>query len=436
MKSSTAPANCDLKVSMFWGDILYDTAVCGPRGAITIGRGENNTFILDLQAEGREGETFKLVEVHPDQSADLYFDEHYEGHVRVGDKLMSLAAAKGTPVVARTPKGSYTVRLSAHDKADVVIGHVSFYMDWVERAEKIPLAPVVRKREAVVLLALLLLTLGSIYFLSFMGTPPEEKPPERLVTLEPSHRVHAISPTPSNADPSKAAIGQYKTADGGAAKGPLGKATTHVASQQSATSSLRHANLGSLVSGLTSLGANSPNRKNTDNGSVAAIAQEGTGGFSTEGLKKGGGGRTSGLGRTVGQGEGGFSGTGRLGLYGNSSVDGTGAGGGGVATRVAGGLDRDVIESIIRRRLDRIRLCYERQLNFYPKLAGKVAVHFVIGKKGEVLQASSLEDTMKNSAVRSCVLYEVKSWTFPAPEGGTLVTVDYPFVFESSAKAK
>ena len=63
-----------------------------------------------------------------------------------------------------------------------------------------------------------------------------------------------------------------------------------------------------------------------------------------------------------------------------------------------------------------------------------MAVHFVIGKKGEVLEASSLEDTMRNAAVRSCVLYEVKSWTFPAPEGGTLVNVDYPVVFESSAK--
>jgi hypothetical protein len=98
---------------------------------------------------------------------------------------------------------------------------------------------------------------------------------------------------------------------------------------------------------------------------------------------------------------------------------------------VSGGLDRDVIESVIRRRLDRIRLCYERQLNFNPKLAGKLGVHFVIGKAGEVLSASATEDTMKNTQVRECVLMEVKSWNFPNPEGGTIVNVDYPFVFES-----
>jgi hypothetical protein len=95
-----------------------------------------------------------------------------------------------------------------------------------------------------------------------------------------------------------------------------------------------------------------------------------------------------------------------------------------------------VIESIIRRRLDRIRLCYTRQLNFYPKLSGKVTVHFVIGKTGQVVESSVIEDTMKNQSVRSCILYEVKTWTFPNPEGGTLVNVDYPFVFESSAKAQ
>jgi hypothetical protein len=92
-----------------------------------------------------------------------------------------------------------------------------------------------------------------------------------------------------------------------------------------------------------------------------------------------------------------------------------------------------VIESIIRRRQYRIRLCYERQLNFNSKLAGKIAMHFVIGAKGSVVKANISEDTMKNESVRNCVLDEVKSWIFPSPEGGTLVNVDYPFVFESSA---
>lgn len=432
MKSSTAPENYDLKVTMFWGDILYDTAICRSREAITIGQNENNTFVLDLRSPHLADKPFTLVRVHPGQCADFFFDESYDGHLRLKDKHMSLATAKDTHAVERGPDGTYSARLSRKDKADVVIGHVSFYLDWVERADVIPAAPFLRKRDAILTLLLLLLISAGIVLLSMIGPPEEEKPPERLVQLE-RHRG-ATSPTPSAAAPSKAAIGEYKTKDGGAAKGPLGKATTKVSNQQSAVNSLRKANLGGVVGGLTELGANSPDLHN-DTSAKSALPQQGEG-LSTEGLKNGGGGQTQGIGRTVGQGEGGFSGTGRLGLYGNSSVDGTGSGGGGSPVRVAGGLDRDVIESIIRRRLDRIRLCYERELNFFPKLAGKVAVHFVIGKHGEVLEASALEDTMKNSTVRSCILFEVKSWTFPVPEGGTLVNVDYPFVFESSAKGR
>jgi hypothetical protein len=109
------------------------------------------------------------------------------------------------------------------------------------------------------------------------------------------------------------------------------------------------------------------------------------------------------------------------------------SGHGSLDTIVKGGLSRDVIESVIRRRQYRIRLCYERQLNYNSKLAGKIAVHFVIGAAGQVLKASVAEDTMKNETVKNCVINEVKTWTFPSPEGGTLVNVDYPFVFESSA---
>ena len=97
-------------------------------------------------------------------------------------------------------------------------------------------------------------------------------------------------------------------------------------------------------------------------------------------------------------------------------------------------MDRDVIDAIIRRRQDRIRLCYERQLNFNPKLAGKVSLHFVIGGKGQVSSSRIVEDTMRNQNVNKCILTEIASWTFPTPRGGVNVDVDYPFFFESSAK--
>ena len=97
-------------------------------------------------------------------------------------------------------------------------------------------------------------------------------------------------------------------------------------------------------------------------------------------------------------------------------------------------MDKDVVDTIVRQRKDRIRLCYERQLNFKPSLSGKLTVQFVIGKEGKVLQATLSEDTMKDDAVRNCLLSEVKTWNFPKPSGGGVVTVDYPFVFESGGR--
>ena len=103
---------------------------------------------------------------------------------------------------------------------------------------------------------------------------------------------------------------------------------------------------------------------------------------------------------------------------------------------LAGGLEREMIDHVVHQRKDRIRLCYERQLNFIPQLSGKVTVHFEIDPQGNVLSSSLIEDTLKNQAVKDCILTEVKTWTFPKPQGGVIVPVDYPFVFESSSLGK
>lgn len=422
-KSSAARDSSSLKVVVYWGDILYDTIICHPTESVTIGRKPGDTFVMDLDTKvlGPDG-SLKLVEVREDNSADLSFNDGIDGHVRIGKEMLSLRSAIKTDHVKKSDQGIYHVRMGHQDKADFVVGHVSFYLDWVKDRVPIPRSQTMTKKQAGFALALLAL------FLCFVGglmlIPPEvEIPPERLVIV-----------LPRNA-PAKAALGERKSADGGAQKGDLGKANTApVQEKPSAVAELKKANLGSLVSGLAALGSKAPSAKAANQESTN-FQQTGTGGFSNTGLKNGGGGKTVGLGRAVGTGEGGFEGSGRLGLSGDSALEG-GTGNGTGESMSGGGLDHALIESIIRRRLARIRLCYERQLNFNPKLAGKIGVHFVIGKKGEVISSRATEDTMKNEPVRSCVLAEVSSWTFPIPEGGTIVNVDYPFVFESSAQGR
>lgn len=424
-RSEKTLTDSNLKVTVYWGDILYGTALVHPKEAVTIGRRADNTFVLDVD-EALTFERLEIVKLHANRMAEITFDDHIDGHVKQNGKLISLASERSNKKIPKDADGLYRVRFSDKEKADVVVGHVSFYFDWVSTHESLPYATGMPRRDKTFLLLTLLLLLAfplGIYFLGqWVPNPEPENPPERIVTIIPPELPVA-----------KAAMGERQTADGGAQKGAAGKAEVKAEEKPSAAQLLKRSNLGSLVSGLTSLGASAPSA-NAEKGMKAPVAQVGTGGFTTQGLKTGGGGKSEGIGRTVGAGRGGFEGTGRLGLSGDSAVEG-GTGYGRQSTVVKGGLSNDVIENVIRRRQYRIRLCYERQLNFNPKLAGKVAVHFVIGAHGEVLSANITEDTMKNQTVKKCIVDEVKTWNFPSPEGGTQVNVDYPFVFESSATA-
>ena len=425
--ATKAAANSNLKVTVYWGDILYDTAICKTGDRVTVGRSPENTFILDVKGNHKG---IALAEID-DRGAKLNFNDEIDGHLRLGKEIFSLRAAKDTKHVTKDPSGIYHARISKTDKADFVIGHVSFYFDWIKEKKKVPRSAFFTWRQTLLLLFISISFGLFVLWLNTFEAEKEEKPPERLVTVLP-RKVPGLG---AGAEAAKAAIGEIKTPDGGAQKGDPGKAELKASVGKAVVANLRKANLGSVLSGLASLGSGAPSAD--DSKVIAKIDQKGTGGFSTIGEGKGGGGKTVGIGRAVGRGEGGFEGTGRLGLSGDSAIEGgTGHGGGYGLVTTGGGLDRDVIESVIRRRLDRIRLCYERQLNFNPKLTGKVAVRFVIGKQGEVLKSSITEDTMKNSAVSSCILGEVGSWNFPPPEGGTLVNVDYPFLFESSAKGQ
>ncbi|MBK9294695.1 MAG: AgmX/PglI C-terminal domain-containing protein [Oligoflexia bacterium] len=422
-KLSTQALSSSLKVSVYWGDILYGTILCGPNESITIGKAGHNTFVLDLDDASSTRDSLEVVKVNEDKSADIRFDDSIDGHIKLGGKLMSLSTARQEQHLKKDGQGVYHIQIKDKEKADLAIGLVSFYFDWLDNIEVLPRKSDLNKEDQkkwiIILLSVLLAPVLIFLIISIFPPKEPERPPERLVTLLPRQQ------------PAKAAMGAQQTADGGAQKGDLGKAQVAAEEKPSAAQLLKRANIGSLLSGLTSMGANAPSAPTQNQ--KTQVSQAGTGGFSTEGLKTGGGGKTVGIGRTVGEGQGGFEGTGRLGLSGDAAVEG-GTGHGSPDTLVRGGLSKDVIEAIIRRRQHRIRLCYERQLNFNPKLAGKISVRFVIGKNGEVLKADSIEDTMKSEPVRQCVLTEVKTWTFPHPEGGTLVDVDYPFVFESSAR--
>jgi TonB family protein len=79
-----------------------------------------------------------------------------------------------------------------------------------------------------------------------------------------------------------------------------------------------------------------------------------------------------------------------------------------------------------------VKWCYQQALQRNDKLAGKLKITFTVGSTGEVLEVKVLKDEVGDADLAECVLAKVKRWKFPAPEGGGIVSVNYPFVFATT----
>ena len=138
-------------------------------------------------------------------------------------------------------------------------------------------------------------------------------------------------------------------------------------------------------------------------------------------------------------------GTGKYGLIGHGSGTGsgygTGSGKGGMRGRKAGApqirignasatgdLDKNIIRRYIRRKLPRIRYCYEKELIVKPSLTGTVVTQFQISPQGVVQGATAAG--MGDKGVEDCVAEAIRSIQFPKPKGGGFVNVRYPFIFQ------
>ena len=97
------------------------------------------------------------------------------------------------------------------------------------------------------------------------------------------------------------------------------------------------------------------------------------------------------------------------------------------ATAVSGRVPPEAIQLIIRGNFDRLRTCYQQGLARDSSLSGTVAVRFVIGFDGKVIQAEDHRSTIPDPRVRDCVIRSFRTFNFPKPEGG-IVTVIYPIM--------
>lgn len=157
--------------------------------------------------------------------------------------------------------------------------------------------------------------------------------------------------------------------------------------------------------------------------------QIGSGGLGARGSGLGGGGSAEGLGglgtKGIGSGASGYGAGG--GNFGAKGEGGIGTVGGDPI--ILGALDRSLIDEVIKRHMNQIKYCYQRELTKNPSLAGKIVIKFVIAKDGTVSSASTKETTMNNGAVQSCIEGRFMRMQFPEPKGGGIVIVSYPFIF-------
>ncbi len=100
--------------------------------------------------------------------------------------------------------------------------------------------------------------------------------------------------------------------------------------------------------------------------------------------------------------------------------------------QVVGSLTKEQVQRVIRRHRNQVRYCYEKRLNSRRDLAGKVTLRFTIGGSGAVIAATVADSTVRDGELEGCLRKRLLRWVFPAPAGGNMVVVRYPFLFKQS----
>ncbi|HEX3757617.1 MAG TPA: AgmX/PglI C-terminal domain-containing protein [Kofleriaceae bacterium] len=95
------------------------------------------------------------------------------------------------------------------------------------------------------------------------------------------------------------------------------------------------------------------------------------------------------------------------------------------------GYDKAIIRRYIRRSIDRIAYCYDRQLLAHPGIEGEVAIRFFIAPTGVVERASG---TGFDPEVARCVADVIQTIAFPRPGDKVGVEVNYPFAFHTASR--
>lgn len=455
-----------LEMRLYWGEVLLGVSHYAKPKKITIG--ETRKTDVFISSEGLPVEEFPLVR-YMDDDYVLTFTSHMEGEIEVGGQLNSLQALRGSSHARKDDhfSESYQVRMASSSRAIVHWGGATFALRFV-----VPPEPIPRSFWKDVDLHFLNVVLMSLFFhlalvVTLLVYPYDTESlredlfdkPDRFaqLILEPqkqtetnknlldnlkkevekkkeelSKKVEEEKPKPTKPDPLKVAKVQ-----------PPVKARQPTQAEKSAAVKEKFSKLfagGGSGSGPGSLlGGGGGGSLSGTLSNVIGTAGVGSATAGMAGLGIRGTGPLTGGGVGTSRGIAGIGTTGRLGGGGMAYGSNVGLGGrkdrGALdigPPRIEGALPADVIKKVIDENRNQIRYCYEKELQANQNLEGRVAMTWVISATGSVATVTVRDTTLKNPNVENCIKQKIQNWKFPAPAGGGVVTVNYPFIFKAT----
>jgi TonB family protein len=165
--------------------------------------------------------------------------------------------------------------------------------------------------------------------------------------------------------------------------------------------------------------------------STELVVGRGSGGMSTRGEGPGGGGKGNGQ----------LLGVGNLAVGGGGhGAKATGTGGGHVGKEMKvgveagtpasdGGLSKDQILKVVMSHKAAIQFCYEKELQRFPHLSGKVMIDWKVNLDGRVESVKVNSSSLGNPSAEGCMVRQIKAWQFPKPNG-VVANVSFPFFFK------
>jgi hypothetical protein len=453
-----------LEVMVLWGRTVLDVRHLQGEGAYTIG----DTAAASHFADGSllPSDPFPLALVD-DNLMVVNVPESASGQVMLDGKVFTVAELAAAGKLSQTQgTGSHSLRLPARARCRLEIGDLTFLVNSVAGAEApLPVSFIERLDPQFLRYVLSAAVLHALVFLLVLSMPEDAdrlsldgfdlsdrfvefilKPEEDRLELNDLFKdlQDELEAEKAKGDQGEMGDRTEKEKDKRfAVEGPQDKKDIELAREKAKKEAIETAQAAfNQLDGELSAVWGTQDRA-IGNDAVSALgnmdgakigAANGMGGLGLSGIGRGGGGFGK---SSIGTGGIGTAGRGRgKGGYGRGKSK-LGERGGKVPKVIpgkpiiSGGLDKEIIRRVVRRHRKETRYCYERELQRKTDLNGKIKVKFVISGTGAVILAQVVETTMNNRNVEACLETKIKRWKFPAPKGGGIVTVRYPFIFKA-----